>query len=161
MDYYNSLFIEFFSSLSYPQFHPFSSYLSAQSLPIIPTLMTPPQMMIETGRTYNYRLSSCQWFGNYSHHFTSSSQSFPSFAEIRNITCRNMKFTSIHQDLLLLQTLANLLPWDYVCIGLVCGNISPLYISASRHLLHWERFHSQFKFPTIKDIFDGLNDLRK
>lgn len=151
MEYYNSLFIDFLSSLSLSnlQSHPSITYLQSLSLPPLSTLTKPPNL-IETGKTYNYRLTSCQWFGNYSQLLIN-----------QNVTCRNMNYLHIQEDYHFFHILANLSPWTNICIGLVCGNISPIQIAASKHLLNWYQFQKQnSKLPLVIDLLYGLNDLR-
>ena len=152
MEYYQSLFIEFFSSLTLPLSHPLINHLSSLQLPILPSLTTSPQL-IETGLTYNYRLTSCHWFGNYTHF------------DIGNLTCRNSNLLFILEDIPLLSSLASFSPWSYICIGLVCGKISPIYIHASKQLLYWNKIQKQFsnsshKVPSVQEMIKALDDLR-
>jgi hypothetical protein len=151
LEYCDSLLVEFLTTLA-----PSSTHPSAASVTSLPQLR-------ETGKTFIYRLTCCDWIQK------EQANQQPQCSEGMNncttrVTCRKCSehllepsFSSIRIDQNLLQALMSLSAWEEICVGLVCGKISPIYITTAKYLNTWS--HTQP--PSVADLLHGLNEIRE
>jgi hypothetical protein len=167
LEYCESLLIEFLTSLA-----PSSSHPNPAATPL-------PQLK-ETGKASIYRLTCCDWIQKDQQQQRGQGQGQGQgqgcsedkancSATIPKVTCREcsenvLEFSSSSlssmririQDQNLLQSLMSVSAWEEICVGLVCGKISPIYITTAKYLKTW----SQTK-PSVVQLLHGLNEIRE
>lgn len=149
INYYSTLIMEFLMSLTPP------TNSNSNSNSNVPNTIFPLPKLNETGKTYNYKLTCCHWLDQ---------QQIQQQRQLLNNTkysCRECfneknKMIELHQDMNLLHSLSSISQWEDICIGFVCGKISPIYIRVSFLL---QRFH-EIK-PVVMDLLTSLNEIRE
>lgn len=144
LEYCESLLIEFLTSLAPSSGHPNPA-------------ATPLPQLKETGKTSIYRLTCCDWIQTDQHQQRGQGQGQGCSEDKANcsatkVTCREcsenvMDFSSSSlsstririQDENLLQSLMSVSAWEEICVGLVCGKISPIYITTAKYLKTWSQ----------------------
>lgn len=132
INYYERLLKEFFVTLNIP------------SGTLLPKLH-------ETGDAFLFQLTCCHLMATHPYNISNYSKT-----TCRNCSRNDLMSSRLSQDHHLLSSLASFISWEEICVGLICGKISPIYPAASRHLLNW-----MISKPSVAVLLSSLNELRQ